>query len=68
MQYANELCINGNPLNLVEGLGVGGTVWKGTDGATVSYPCSKSIFGQTILSLELSVAINAQVVTPGHRK
>ena len=33
----NELCIDGNPLDLVEGLSVGGTVWKGTDGAAVSY-------------------------------
>ncbi len=33
----NELCIEGNPLDLVEGLSVGGMVWKGTDGAAVSY-------------------------------
>ena len=33
----NELCIDGNLLNLAEGLSVGGTVWKGTDGAAVSY-------------------------------
>jgi hypothetical protein len=64
----NKLCINGNPLDLVQRLDVIGTVWKGTDGAAMSYCCSKSIFGQTILLLELSVAINAQVEAPGHGK
>jgi hypothetical protein len=43
-------------------------VWKGMDSAKVSYCCGKLIFGQTILSLELSVAINAQVEAPGHGK
>ena len=33
----NELCINSNPLDLVQGLSVGGTVLKGTDGAAVLY-------------------------------
>jgi hypothetical protein len=33
----DELCVDGNPLDLVEGLTVGGTVWKGTDGAAVTY-------------------------------
>jgi hypothetical protein len=55
----NKLCIDGNPLNLVEGLSVGGTVWKGTDSAAVSYRCGKSIFGQTMLSSELNVSIDA---------
>ena len=32
----NELCIDGNLLNLVEGLSVGGMVWKGTDSVAVS--------------------------------
>jgi hypothetical protein len=57
----DKLCVDGNPLDLVEGLTVGGTVWKGTDGAAVSYRCGKSIYGQLILSSELSVAIDAQV-------
>ncbi len=35
----DELCVDGNLLDLVEGLSVGGTVWKGTDGAAVSYRC-----------------------------
>jgi hypothetical protein len=56
----NELCVDGNPLDLVEGLSVGGTVLKGTDGAAVSYRCGKSIYGQSILSSELLVAIDAQ--------
>jgi hypothetical protein len=64
----DELCVDGNPLDLVEGLTVGGTVWKGTDGAAVSYRCGKSIYGQSILSSELSVAIDAQVEAPGHGK
>ena len=64
----NELCINSNPLDLVQGLSVGGTVLKGTDGAAVSYRCGKSIYGQSILSSELLVAIDAQVKGPGHGK
>jgi hypothetical protein len=48
----NKLCIKGNPLDLVKGLNVGGTVWKGTDGAAISYCCGKLIFGQRILSSE----------------
>jgi hypothetical protein len=64
----NKPCINGNLLDLVKGLDVGGAEWKGTDGASVSYCCIKLIFGQTILSSELSMAINAQVKAPGHGK
>jgi hypothetical protein len=63
-----ELCVDSNPLDLVEGLTVGGTVWKGTDGAAVTYRCGKSIYGQSILLSELSVAIDAQVEAPGHGK
>ena len=37
----DELCVDGDPLDLVEGLIVGGTVWKGTDGAAVTYRCGK---------------------------
>jgi hypothetical protein len=33
----SELCVDGNPLNLIKGLSIGGIVWKGTDGAAVSY-------------------------------
>ena len=57
----DKLCVNGNPLDLVEGLTVRGTVWKGTDWAAVMYRCGKSIYGQSILSPELLVAIDAQV-------
>ncbi len=45
----DELCANGNPLNLVKGLSVGGKVWKGTDGAAVYKQCGKLMYGQTIL-------------------
>jgi hypothetical protein len=64
----DELCVDGDPLDLVEGLTVGGMVWKGTDGAAMSYQCGKSIFGQTLLLLELGVMIDAQVEAPGHGK
>jgi len=64
----DELCINGDPLDLVQRLTVEGTVWKGTDGAAVTYRCGKSIYRQSILSSELSVAIDAQVEAPGHGK
>jgi hypothetical protein len=64
----DELCINRNLLELVQGLDVGGTVWNTMDGATVSYHCGKSIIGQMILSLELTVATDAQVEAPGHGK
>ena len=37
----DELCVDGDSLDLVEGLTVGGTVWKGTDGAAVTYRCGK---------------------------
>jgi hypothetical protein len=43
-------------------------IWKWTDGDAKSYQCGKSIYGQTILSSELSVSINAQVEAPGHGK
>jgi hypothetical protein len=64
----NELCIGSNPLDLVNGFDVGGTVWKGTDSAAVSYHCGKVIYGKTILSSELLVAINVQVEVPVHGK
>jgi hypothetical protein len=63
-----ELCINGCTTQLVNGLMVGGTVWKGTDGTATSYRCSKSIYGQRKLSTELHITINVQVEVPGHGK
>jgi hypothetical protein len=63
-----ELCIDGNATQLVEGLNVGGTVWKGTDGAAVSYRCGKLIYGQAKLLALLHVTIDAQVEVPGHGK
>jgi hypothetical protein len=44
----DELCVNGDPLDLVEGLTVEGTVWMGTDQAAVTYRCGKSIYGQSL--------------------
>jgi hypothetical protein len=63
-----KLCINGFATQLVKGLMVGGTVWKGTDGAATSYRCGKSIYGQGKLLAELHITINAQVKAPGHGK
>ncbi len=64
----SELCVDGNMTQHVEGLNVGGTVWKGTDGAAVSYRCGKLIYGQAKLSSLLHAMIDAQVETPGHGK
>jgi hypothetical protein len=63
-----KLCTNKNATQLVKGLMVGGTVWKGTDGAATSYRWGKSIYGQGKLSAELHITINAQVKAPGHGK
>ena len=63
-----KLCVDGDATKLVEGLEIGGTVWKGTDGAAVSYRCGKSIYGQAKLSALLHVMIDAQVEAPGHGK
>jgi hypothetical protein len=63
-----ELCIDGNVTQLIDGLEMGQTVWKGTDGAAVSYRCSKSIYGQGVLSAKLGITIDAQVEAPGHGK
>jgi hypothetical protein len=63
-----KLCVDIFAMQLVEGLMVGGTVWKGTDGAATSYRCSKSIYGQGMLSAELHITINAQVEALGHGK
>ena len=64
----SELCIDGNGTQLVEGLNDGGTVWKGTDGAVVSFCHGKSIYGQAKLSSLLDVMINTQAEAPGHGK
>jgi hypothetical protein len=63
-----ELCVDGSVTQLVDGLMVGGTVWKGTDGAATPYRCSKSIYGQEKLSAELHITIDAQVKALGHGK
>jgi hypothetical protein len=57
----NELCIHGDLLSLVEGLSVGGGVMKGMDGDSKSYQCGILMFGQTLLSSELNVSIDAHV-------
>jgi hypothetical protein len=64
----SELCVDGNAPQLVEGLNDGGTVWKGTDGAAVSYCCGNSIYGQAKSSSLLHVTIDAQVEAPDHGK
>ncbi len=53
---------------LVDRLMVGGTVWKGTDGAARLYRCGKSIYGQGKLLGELHITIHVQVEAPGHIK
>ena len=63
-----KLCINGDATQLVEGLDIGSMAYKGTDSAGPSYRCSKSIFGQTLLSAELNITIDAHVKAPGHGK
>jgi hypothetical protein len=63
-----KLCVNGCASQLVDGLMVDGTVWKGTDGAATSYRCGKSIYGQGKLSAELHITIDAQVEVPAHGK
>ena len=63
-----ELYVNGDALHLVEGLAVGGTMWKGMDGSACSYCSGKSIYGQEILSAELGITIDAQIEAPGHSK
>jgi hypothetical protein len=47
---------------------VGGTVWKGTDGALTSYHCGKSIYCQGKLLAELHITIDVQVEALGHGK
>ena len=64
----DKLCVDRDVTQLVDGLAVNGKVWKGTDGAATSYRCGKSIYGQGILSAELSITIDMQVEAPGHGK
>jgi hypothetical protein len=64
-----KFCIDGGTTQLVEGLAVGSTVCKGTDGCALSYCCGQSISGQGVLSTDLlGVTIDAQVKVPGHGK
>jgi hypothetical protein len=63
-----KLCVDGSATQLVKGLMVGGTVWKGTDGAAMPYHCGKSIYGQGKLLAELHITIDAQAKVPGHGK
>jgi hypothetical protein len=63
-----KLCVNGCTLQLVDGLMVGGTIWKGTGDAATSYHCGNSIYGQGKLLGELHITINVQVKAPGHSK
>jgi hypothetical protein len=63
-----KLCVDRDVTKLVGGLAINRTVWKGTDGCASSYRCSKSIFGQGILSAVLGITIDAQVEAPGHGK
>ncbi len=61
-------CVDGCATQLVDGLMVGGTVWKGTDGTATLYRCGKSIYSQGKLTAELHITINVQVEVPGHGK
>jgi hypothetical protein len=63
-----KLCINRFGMQLIKGLMVGGTVWKGTDGAATLHCCGKSIYSQGKLSAELYITIDAQVKALGHGK
>jgi hypothetical protein len=63
-----ELCINGCAIQHVNELMVGGTVWKGTDGAVTLYRYGKSSYSQGKLSAKLHIMIDAQVKAPGHGK
>jgi hypothetical protein len=63
-----KLCVNGCTVQLVDRLMVGSTVWKGTDGAIMSYRCGKSIYGKGKMLAELHITIDAQVEAPGHGK
>jgi hypothetical protein len=63
-----KLCVDGFARQLVEGLMVGSTVWKGTDGTATLYRCGKSIYSQGKLSAELHITINVQVKVLGHGK
>ena len=55
-------------MQLVEGLEVSSTVYRGNDGAASLYHCGKSIFGQAKLLDKLHITINTQTEAPGHGK
>ncbi len=63
----DELCVDGDALDLVEGLAVGGTVWKGTDGAAVTYRCgeSSSRFYRLNYRLQLMLRLRRQGMVNG---
>jgi hypothetical protein len=61
-----ELSVDGNTTQLLEGLVLGRTVWKGTEGTSMSYCCSRSINSQGKLLAELHVTIDAKVEASGH--
>ncbi len=63
-----ELCVDGNTTQLLERLVLGRTVWKGTEGTTMSYHCGKSINSQGKLLAELHVMIDVKVEASGHGK
>jgi hypothetical protein len=63
-----ELCADGDPTQLIEGLDIGGMALKGTDGASPLYRCGKSIYGQSLLSAKLNITIDSHVEAPGHGK
>jgi hypothetical protein len=63
-----KLCVNSDATQLVKGLDIGSTAYKGTDGTTPSYRCGKSIYRQALLSAELNITIDAHVKAPGHDK
>ncbi len=63
-----ELCVDGDPTQLVKGLDIGGTTLRGTDGAGTLYRCGKSIYGQSLLLAKLNITIDLHVEAPGHGK
>jgi hypothetical protein len=64
----SKLCIDRCVMQLADGLIVGSTVWKGTDGAATLYHFGKSIHGQGRMLAELHSIFDAQVEAPGHGK
>ena len=50
-----KLCVNGDATQLVEGLEVGGTAYRGNASAALLYCCGKSIFDQAKLVAKLGI-------------